>query len=94
MGKPSFVTGESIRRRDAGLHHESLLQHEGDLACWQGAPVAPGPVLVTRADVLDEQERYFATRSDAAAQRDHAAVDAEALLYAFINKHSAASSTI
>jgi hypothetical protein len=44
--------------------------------------------------MLDGQERYFATRSDAAAQQHHAAVDAEALPYAFINKHSAASSAI
>lgn len=43
------------------------------------------PILVTRQDVLDELELYFARDPKACARRHHAAVDAEALRFAFMN---------
>ena len=78
-----------------GCAMRRLLQHEGDLACWQGAPVAgAGPVLVTRADALDEQERYFAMRSEATARRHHVAVDAGALRDALVRTCRLAGASI
>lgn len=42
------------------------------------------PVHVSRQDVMDELERYFQNKPEALARRHHAAVDAEALRYAFV----------
>lgn len=68
---------------DGAIDQRQLTWALTGFGTWSGSVPAWDPLLITRPDVLDEQERYFATRPDAAARRHHARVDAEALRWAW-----------
>lgn len=68
---------------DGAIDQRQLTRALTGFGSWSGSVPAWEPVLITHPDVLDEQERYFATRPEAAARRHHAGVDAEALRWAW-----------
>jgi 3' exoribonuclease, RNase T-like len=69
---------------DGAIDQRQLARALTGFGTWNGGIPAWEPVLVTRLDVLDKQEQYFASRPDQVARRHHAAVDAEALRHAWV----------
>lgn len=69
---------------DGAIDKRQLARALAGFGTWSGEVPAWEPVLVTRQDVLGEQEVYFGCRPEKAARRHHAAVDAEALRAAYI----------
>jgi len=71
---------------DGAVDKGQLVRALTGFGTWNGDVPEWVPVLVTNLDVLEAQERYFATHPEAAARRHHAMVDAEALRASFVAK--------